>query len=226
MRVGAAVGRRLGVRRSLGGQLWPWLVALLLAAVLVWVVGRQLGPHAPQEGSAAVVFARDMRLHHGQAVELSLHILERPVTKEVRLLAQDITVTQEAQVGQMGGWLDIWGLPFSGPNPPMQGMNRVAMGMATDAQVRSLDTLNAKQAEVKYLQLMIQHHRGGVQMAQGGLNSGVPQVVTLARAIVNAQTAEISLIAGMLRERGAVVPAGLPEGGSPGGSMDGMDMGH
>ena len=202
-------------------KVWRWLLAALLVSLAFWQAPRLLAPGFPQEGSAAVIFARDMRLHHGQAVELSMHILERPVSAPVRLLAQDIAVTQEAQIGQMGGWLDIWGLPFSGTQAPMAGMNRTSMGMATDAEVRSLDTLNAKQAEVKYLQLMVQHHRGGVLMAQGGLKSGVPQVVTLATAIASSQTAEILLISGMLRERGAAVPAGLPAGGT-----DGMNMAH
>ena len=198
--------------------LWLLPVVGLLLAVVAFAVWQ--AQRYPQEGSPAVTFARDMRLHHGQAVDLSMRILERPVSSPVRLLAQDIAVTQEAQLGQMGGWLDIWGLPFSGRAPPMQGMDRAAMGMASDADVLSLGTLPAKQAEVKYLQLMIQHHRGGVQMAQGGLKSGVPPVETVARAIVNSQSAEIRLIASMLKERGASVPAGLP-----GGSMDGMQMG-
>ncbi|GGJ88221.1 DUF305 domain-containing protein [Deinococcus aquiradiocola] len=203
--------------------LWPVLAVLLvLGGAWFWQAHR-----FPQEGSPAVRFARDMRLHHGQAVELSLHILERPVSAPVRLLAQDITVTQEAQLGQMGGWLDIWGLPFSGPDAPMQGMNRAAMGMASDADVQSLDTLPARQAEIRYLQLMLRHHRGGVQMAQEGLKSGVPPVVTVANAIVVSQTAEIDLITGMLRERGAAVPPanGTVAPGSTDG-MNGMPMNH
>lgn len=200
-----------------------WLPALLaallaLAGVLLWQSQR-----FPPEGSPAVVFARDMRVHHAQAVDLSMRILERPVSVPVRLLAQDIAVSQEAQIGQMGGWLDIWGLPFAGPTAPMAGMDRAAMGMASDADVQSLGTLPAKQAESRYLQLMIQHHRGGVQMAQAGLKSGVPQAVTLAQAIVNAQSAEIKLMAGMLKERGAAVPMGLPKAGE---NTPGMDMTH
>ena len=208
-------------RGALGRRFWLLLLAALLA--LAGVAGLALwqarAPRFPAEGSPAVTLARDMRLHHAQAVELSMHILERPVSAPVRLLAGDIAVTQEAQIGQMGGWLDIWGLPFSGRQAPMAGMDRASMGMATDAQVRSLATLGAKQAEVKYLQLMIQHHRGGVRMAQEGLRSGVPQVEVLARAVVTSQTAEIKLIAGMLRARGAAVPAGLP------GDMHHMTMG-
>ncbi|WP_424950043.1 DUF305 domain-containing protein [Deinococcus sp.] len=198
-------------------KLWTLLIPVVILG-LAALVYRQ-APRFPQEGSAAVIFARDMRLHHAQAAELSLHLLERPVSKEVRLLAGDILVTQEAQIGQMGGWLDIWGLPFSGRQAPMAGMNRLSMGMATDAQVNSLDTLSPRQAEIQYLRLMIQHHRGGVLMAGQGLKSGVPQVEVLAQAIVNSQTAEISLMAGMLRQRGAAVAVGLP-----GGSMNGMPM--
>ena len=201
-------------------KVWLWLLAALLLTLGFWQTPRLLAPRFPQEGSAAVTFARDMRLHHGQAVELSMHILERPVSAPVRLLAQDIVVTQEAQIGQMGGWLDIWKLPFAGREAPMAGMDRSAMGMASDTDVLSLGTLPAAQAEAKYLQLMLQHHRGGVLMAQSGLNSGVPQVQTLARAIAASQTAEIALIARMLRERGAPVPAGLPAAGG------GMHMDH
>ncbi|WP_425144797.1 DUF305 domain-containing protein [Deinococcus sp.] len=193
------------------------LLVLALAGWVLWFAARP-----PQEGSLAVRFARDMRFHHTQAVELSMHLLERPVSAPVRLLAQDIAVSQEAQIGQMGGWLDSWGLPFAGPAAPMQGMNLLAMGMATPQQVRSLDSLSAPQAETEYLQLMIQHHRGGVQMAQDGLKSGVGQVRTLARAIVNSQSAEIKLMSEMLRQRGAAVPVGLPGVGS--GGMDIMPM--
>ena len=209
----------LPVRKVRTG-IWSWLPLLLGAALALTGLALWLAARPPQEGSPAVVFARDMRLHHTQAVDLSMRILERPVSAPVRLLAQDIAVTQGAQTGQMGGWLDVWKLPFAGREAPMAGMDRAAMGMASDADVLSLGTLPAPQAETRYLQLMLQHHRGGVLMAQSGLNSGVPQVKTLAHAIAASQTAEIALIARMLRERGASVPAGLP---APGG---GMQMGH
>ena len=209
----------LPVHRARTG-IWSWLPVLLGAALVLAGLALWLAARAPQEGSLAVIFARDMRLHHTQAVDLSMRILERPVSAPVRLLAQDIAVTQGAQTGQMGGWLDIWKLPFAGREAPMAGMDRSAMGMASDTDVLSLGTLPAAQAEAKYLQLMLQHHRGGVLMAKSGLNSGVPQVQTLARAIAVSQTAEIALIARMLRERGAPVPAGLPAAGG------GMDMDH
>ena len=200
--------------------IWSWLPLLLGAALVLAGLALWLAARAPQEGSPAVIFARDMRLHHTQAVDLSMRILERPVSAPVRLLAQDIAVTQGAQTGQMGGWLDTWKLPFAGREAPMAGMDRAAMGMATDADVLSLGTLPAPQAETRYLQLMLQHHRGGVLMARSGLNSGVPEVQTLARAIAASQTAEIALIARMLRERGASVPAWLPAAGGD------MQMGH
>lgn len=199
---------------------WPWLLLLLGGVLALTGLALWLAARPPQEGSPTVTFARDMRLHHTQAVDLSMRILERPVSAPVRLLAQDIAVTQGAQTGQMGGWLDIWKLPFAGREAPMAGMDRSAMGMASDSDVISLGTLPAAQAETKYLQLMLQHHRGGVLMAQSGLNSGVPQVQTLARAIAASQTAEIALIARMLRERDAPVPVGLPAAGG------GMHMDH
>ena len=101
------------MRRQNPDRVVLWLLPILglLLAALALAVWQ--GQRFPQEGSPAVIFARDMRLHHTQAVDLSMRILERPVSAPVRLLAQDIAVTQGAQTGQMGGWLDIWKLPFA-----------------------------------------------------------------------------------------------------------------
>lgn len=194
---------RLQPRRAVLWLLPVVGVVLALLGVFYWQATR-----FPQEGSRAVTFARDMRAHHAQAVDLSMHILERPVSPLVRILAQDIAMTQQAQFGQMGGWLDVWGVTFSGLEAPMAGMDRAGMGMASDADVASLATLAPARAEVRYLQLMVRHHQGGVAMARVALDSGVPQVGTLARSIVASQTAEIGVLNGMLKERGAA-PAGL-----------------
>ncbi len=39
-------------------------------------------------------------------------------------------------------------------------------GMATNTEMKKLGTLNGKQAEIFYLQLMTDHHQGGIHMAQ------------------------------------------------------------
>jgi len=59
-------------------------------------------------------------------------------------------------------------------------------------------------AEVLFLQLMIRHHEGGIQMAQGLLKlSDRPEVRTMAQSIVDGQGAEIRQMKDMLAQRGA-----------------------
>jgi uncharacterized protein (DUF305 family) len=94
-------------------------------------------------------------------------------------------------------------VPVSGLEPPMQGMGE-AMGMATRAEINELETLPVDEAEVKFLQLMIRHHQGGVMTAESLLQqSQRPEVRTLATAIVNGQNSEIEYMTGLLEERGA-----------------------
>jgi hypothetical protein len=70
---------------------------LLLGVVLG---GLLLGGAAePSDTSAEVGFARDMSVHHGQAVEMAFIIRDRTDDPDIRLLAYDIINTQRAQIG-------------------------------------------------------------------------------------------------------------------------------
>ncbi|MGW2192990.1 DUF305 domain-containing protein, partial [Streptosporangium sp. NPDC001682] len=61
-----------------------------------------------------------------------------------------------------------------------------------------------KDQEILFLQLMIRHHEGGVQMGRGLLKlSDRDEVATMAQHIVDGQTGEIELMTDMLRQRGA-----------------------
>ena len=168
----------------------------------------------PSVDSADAGFARDMAVHHQQAVEMSYIVRDRTKDEEVRRLAYDIAQTQANQRGMMLGWLDLWGLPKVSSEPPMTWMDMGGMasgkdgalmpGMATNSEMKKLGELDGKQAEVFYLQLMTDHHKGGVHMAEGCVAKcrvGVER--RLAQGMVEAQQSEISLMADMLKERGA-----------------------
>jgi uncharacterized protein (DUF305 family) len=192
--------------------LWPLLVALLLVIVgglgwLWWSV------RPPAEGDPAVTFARDMSTHHKQAVEMALIIRDRTEDTELRQLLIDMILTQQAQFGQMQGWLQAWGLPAAGLQPPMTGqmlhngqrmaMTPEMMGMQPQAKVNELRTLELAQAEIQFLRMMIDHHRGGVLMAESVLaQTQRPEVRRLAESIITAQTGEISYMQELLRRRG------------------------
>ncbi|MDQ0683351.1 uncharacterized protein (DUF305 family) [Streptomyces achromogenes] len=169
---------------------------------------------APVADSADAGFARDMAVHHQQAVEMSYIVRDRTTGEEVRRLAYDIAQTQANQRGMLLGWLDLWGLPKVSSDPPMtwtgmRGMSggedgALMVGMATDAEMKRLGTLNGKQAEILYLQLMTAHHKGGVHMAESCVaKCAVGVEKRLAQGMVEAQQSEIDLMAGMLKARGA-----------------------
>ncbi|MFD3550141.1 DUF305 domain-containing protein [Streptomyces sp. NPDC058655] len=224
------------------------LLALLFAAAATVAAasgepdehGRTPGLHSADAG-----FARDMAVHHQQAVEMSFVVRDRTQDEAVRVLAYDIANTQANQRGMMLGWLDLWGLPkVVAGEPPMAWMGRseqerdgghgghadpagpassaasadssgstghgaakpgaLMPGMATKEEISALGSAAGREAEVLYLQLMTDHHRGGVAMAQGCADRcTTPAERELARGMVAAQESELTLMADMLRRRGA-----------------------
>jgi uncharacterized protein (DUF305 family) len=195
--------------------------ALIAAGAITYAVaagddagGHGSGTRAPAADSADAGFARDMAVHHQQAVEMSYIVRDHTKDVEVRRLAYDIAQTQANQRGMLLGWLDLWELPKVSPDAPMtwMGMGDMASGqdgslmpgMATDTEMKRLGTLNGKQAEVFYLQLMTDHHKGGIHMAEGCVAKCTVGVEKrLAQGMVDAQQSEIRLMADMLKERGA-----------------------
>ncbi|WP_329351084.1 DUF305 domain-containing protein [Streptomyces sp. NBC_01261] len=192
--------------------------ALVAAGAITYAVaedgGSSTNSPTPTAGSADAGFARDMAVHHQQAVEMSYIVRDRTKNVEVRRLAYDIAQTQANQRGMLLGWLDLWNLPKVSADPPMtwMGMGDMASGkdgalmpgMATNTELKKLNTLSGKPAEVLFLQLMTDHHKGGIHMAEGCVEKcrvGVEK--RLAQGMVDAQQSEIQLMADMLKERGA-----------------------
>lgn len=191
--------------------------ALVAAGAITYASAENDGSSAgkaPTADSADAGFARDMAVHHEQAVEMSFVVRDRTTNREVRLLAYDIAQTQGAQRGMLLGWLDLWGLPKVSADPPMTWMGMGGMasgedgalmpGMATDSEMKRLGSLQGKQAEILYLQLMTDHHKGGIHMAEGCVaKCTVGAEKRLAQDMVDSQQSEIQLMADMLKERGA-----------------------
>lgn len=198
--------------------------AVALAGLAALRSGRP-GTDGPEAG-----FARDMSVHHAQAVQMSFIVRDRTDDAGVRLLAYDIANTQSQQIGMMTAWLDEWELPKADPGGRMRwmsghgghggsaspapgaGSSGLMPGMATPQQLAELERASGRDAEVRYLRLMITHHRAGVEMAEAVLGlTGHERVRRLARTMVQGQQSEIELMEGMLRDRGASpAPAGDP----------------
>ncbi|MDT0305852.1 DUF305 domain-containing protein [Streptomyces sp. DSM 44917] len=210
-----------------------WLIAAsallaLLAAGLLAAAGSGDGsgeapgaaaaPAVPADGSADAGFARDMAVHHQQAVEMAFLVRDRTEDEEIRLLAYDIIATQSNQRGMLLGWLDLWNLPVASGTPMAwmagedhghgadapEGGAPAMPGMATDAQLDGLRGATGRDAERRFLRLMTAHHRGGVDMARAAARlAGTEEVRRLAQGMADSQEAEISLMNALLAERGA-----------------------
>lgn len=172
----------------------------------------------PSDSSVEAGFARDMAMHHDQAVEMSFIVRDASRDDRLRTLAYDVIVTQSAQRGMFMGWLQQWGLPQASAGPRMAWMGALHStshdhataagmtmpGMASALEIEQLRRATGRDAEVQFLQLMIRHHEGGVLMARALLiHSTRDDVVQIVRGIDASQTSEIELMAEMLRERDA-----------------------
>jgi uncharacterized protein (DUF305 family) len=200
------------------------VVVIVLVAVGAFAVGRLTAPvvTTPSSTSAEAGFARDMQVHHAQAVDMSLTVRDLTDDEAVRLLAYDIATTQLQQSGQMYGWLAEWNLPQASDEPAMTWMTRPALsgeaehghetemhspgdpmpGYATPDQLNRLASLEGVEAERYFLELMIEHHKGGVEMAEAILARSTDDVVVdFAESVVTGQTAEITAMEDMLAER-------------------------
>ncbi|GGL03530.1 DUF305 domain-containing protein [Planomonospora parontospora subsp. antibiotica] len=194
----------------------PILVLILGCLAVVAVTTLVMGRSAePTDASAEAGFARDMAAHHAQAVEMSFIARDGTEDESVRGLAYDIIITQTAQRGMFMGWLQQWELGQATERPSMAwmaghghggtaGAPAAMPGMASAAELDRLRKATGREQEILFLQLMIRHHEGGVQMAEALLKlSDRDEVVTMARHIVNTQDGEIKLMKDMLKQRGA-----------------------
>lgn len=216
---------------------WAAITAVVLAllfagAATVASAGSNDAPasRTPSADSADAGFARDMSVHHQQAVEMSFIVRDRTQDEEVRRLAYDIANTQANQRGMLLGWLDLWGLPkvSADDSGAMAWMKQdgghaghgggggghqvrdgsLMPGMATKTDLERLREVSGKQAEILYLQLMIVHHNGGVPMAEGCVKlCTVDTERDLAQGMVDAQRSEVELMVDLLLKRGGKVLA-------------------
>lgn len=202
-----------GWRIGLGAVLAVALVALGGAVAVLLGLGATTKPSAD---SVDAGFARDMSVHHRQAVLMAGLARDRSTDPEVRLIAFDIETLQLSQVGQMQGWLALWELSQSSGEPMswMAGHDHGATtmdmsdsglmpGMASATELDQLRQAQGADFDVLFLQLMIRHHQGGTAMAAyAAEHAEIDAVRTLARSMDQTQTVEITTLTDMLTARG------------------------
>ena len=142
---------------------------------------------------ADVSFAMEMIMHHQQAMEMSDVLLAKDdVAPEVISLAERIKASQQPEIDTMNGWLASWGRETMGSMGSMGSMDSMG-GMMSEEDMTALEDASGPAASSLFLEQMIVHHEGAIEMAQAQLTDGQnPDAVELAQKIINDQTAEIA----------------------------------
>lgn len=168
-------------------------------------VMHDLPPVSLPQGSlvteADVRFMQMMIGHHAQAVYMTRMAEAAGASDRVLKLAHKIDLSQAGEIALMQGWLVDYGQHA----PDTESWRRMSMpGMLTAAQLEQLGAARGRDFDRLFLQLMIKHHEGAIQMVTELLRSpGAGQEVdinVLANEIEAAQLAEIELMWQMLAE--------------------------
>ena len=150
-----------------------------------------------------VLFAQLMIPHHQQAVVLAGMVPGRSDDPEVRALAGKISAAQQPEITTMKGLLGQWGIKPD-EMPHESGHAGMAMqGMVDDDTLVKLEGLKGPDFDMLWLQSMIGHHQGAIEMAKVEAEAGKsPEMTALARSIISAQQAEIDQMKQMLKAVG------------------------
>ncbi|TDT31038.1 DUF305 domain-containing protein [Naumannella halotolerans] len=158
-----------------------------------------LSSNAAEFNDADVMFATMMIPHHEQAIEMSDIILTKDgVDPEVLELAQEIKDAQGPEIKLQQGWLESWGASAS-----MHGMDHSGMGgmdgMLSPEELAELGAADGPTASRMFLEQMIAHHEGAVEMAEVEVTDGLNgEATALAQDIITAQNDEIDRMRDML----------------------------
>jgi len=150
---------------------------------------------------ADVMFLQMMYPHHAQAVDMAKLVPSRSQNQQVITLAQNIEKAQAPEMKQMTALLTSFGKPA--PSAEMSGHDMPGMGgmpgMMSAEQMNDLTGLSGKAFDQLWLQMMIDHHSGAVDMSNTELRDGTnADTKKLAQAIIANQQAEITQMRGML----------------------------
>jgi len=160
-----------------------------------------------EHNDADVTFASDMITHHAQALSMVDLTLNRTLDPEVQALAEDIRDAQAPEIETMADWLTTWGedVPatmrdhvngghdMDDMSDNMDDMDHDDMpGMMSADDIDELENASDVQFQDMWLEMMIEHHEGAIEMAETEQADGqFKDAVDLAGQIIDAQKKEV-----------------------------------
>ncbi len=192
------------------------LVALLAATSVLAACGEnddasqqetQTAANGDTFNDADVEFATDMIQHHAQALSMVDLTMGRRLDPEVQQLAEGIRGAQGPEIEQMTDWLTDWDQPIpetvrDHANAHGEGdseMDTDMPGMMSPEEMADLEAATGEGFQQMWLEMMIEHHEGAIEMAQAEQSDGEhAAAVDLAGTIESAQQEEISTMESLL----------------------------
>lgn len=187
------------------GVWMSWIQVAVLVAAVAFLGGSAvffLENRPPSAAEVDVGFYQDMTTHHDQAVQLAMLELARGENVAVQGFAQEILIFQNRELGIMGLRLADWDVDTSTrPELAMEWMGMATPpsempGMASEGQIDALREAEGAAADALFLELMAEHHRGGVHMAANAAeNADDGEVRRLAATMARYQAIEVNEMA-------------------------------
>ncbi|MFD5864795.1 DUF305 domain-containing protein [Agromyces sp. NPDC127015] len=160
---------------------------------------------SPEFSEVDSAFMLAMIRHHQQAIEMTDLVDDRTDDRDIRLLAERMSVSQQDEKTQITTWLQERSVPVNGDGSGHEAHDAESMpGMLSDDQFAELEAATGEEFDLLFLEYMIQHHEGAVQMVDdlyadgGGQESATDQ---FARHVESDQGIEIARMQQMLAER-------------------------
>lgn len=147
-----------------------------------------------------VAFMHGMLAHHAQAIVMTDLVPERAESERLRTLARRIEISQADEIARMRAWLETRGVSVAGHRAHH---THDMPGMLAPAQIESLSQLRGEAFDRRFLELMILHHEGALEMVARLLEAGggsEPELYSLVSHIDADQRAEIERMRRMLAE--------------------------
>lgn len=192
---------------------FPRTLAAAAAALTLTVAGcsaSESSTDGKAYNDADVDFASDMIQHHAQALQMVDLTLGRKLDAEVVTLTEQIRTAQAPEIEKMADWLEDWDQPV--PETSRDHANAHAQehgesvdmdtdmpGMLSAKELESLESASGPEFQTMWLEMMIEHHEGAVEMAEAQVEEGSnAKAVALAEDIISTQEREISTMQDLL----------------------------
>lgn len=161
--------------------------------------GVEAGTEAAEEvaahNDADTEFAQMMIVHHEGAVEMAELAIEKADSDEVRSLGERIAAAQQPEIDLMSGWLEAWGeeAPDDADMGAMDHGDMEMDGLDQEEVMAELADLEGADFDKRFLELMVDHHQGAIDMAEELQDEGEStEARQLAETIIGDQTEEIA----------------------------------